>query len=240
MDKLNNPGIGLTYPYLAIEQRDDKYWRDRTAQYVQRLGKDQLAAKVKTMQPNWERAANQQLADAKAAVEAAKTALKSATPETKSDLEKALATAEDRAKRLQEKVDKKDFAEQRAHFESTEVYATDAFRLLTNRQLCLQCHSVGSFKSADAKGPNLELAAERLRPEWTMVWIANPTRMFTYVPNMPQNFLRNSNAQYNEFFVGSSLDKIRALRDVLLDLPRLIEMAPDRSMSSPAVAAGGH
>src|SRR5207302_5912377 len=25
-DKLNNPGAGLTYPYLAIEQGDAKYW----------------------------------------------------------------------------------------------------------------------------------------------------------------------------------------------------------------------
>src|SRR5262249_35476947 len=110
-DRLSNPGIGLTYPYLTIEQHDERYWRDRTADYVSRLGKEKVAARVKGMQSTWEALIGQQLAEAKTNVDSVKAALKNAKPETKPDLEKAVTFAEERVQKLQAQLQKKDFAD---------------------------------------------------------------------------------------------------------------------------------
>ena len=67
---------------------------------------------------------------------------------------------------------------------SSGVYATDAYRLLGNYNTpCLGCHQVGLFPAKNPKheqGPPLDLAWERLRPGWTMRWIANPDRLLSY------------------------------------------------------------
>ena len=33
-DRMANPASGLNYPYQAIPQRDEDYWKRRTGQYV--------------------------------------------------------------------------------------------------------------------------------------------------------------------------------------------------------------
>jgi hypothetical protein len=62
---------------------------------------------------------------------------------------------------------------------------------------------------------------------------------------MPQPFARNPDLSdpkkekdYNKYFIGSPLDKVRAVRDVLLDLPRLIDLPANRPSAAPAVVAG--
>ena len=37
VDKQSNPGAGVTYPYLKIEQIDARYWEDRNKEYLARL-----------------------------------------------------------------------------------------------------------------------------------------------------------------------------------------------------------
>ena len=39
-----------------------------------------------------------------------------------------------------------------------------------------------------ARPPPLDVAAERVRPEWMREWISNPNRLFPYNQLMPQNF----------------------------------------------------
>src|SRR5206468_931006 len=42
VDKLSNPGIGLTSPYLTVAQREESYWTQLNSQYVKRLGPETL------------------------------------------------------------------------------------------------------------------------------------------------------------------------------------------------------
>jgi hypothetical protein len=86
------------------------------------------------------------------------------------------------------------------------------------------------------QGPNLDLTADRLRPDWVKQWLANPARLFAYNPNMPQNFPGGS-LDYQDTFVGSPLEQVTALRDVLMDLSRVADMPGNRSRAP--VAAGG-
>ena len=52
--------------------------------------------------------------------------------------------------------------------------------------------------------------------------------MFGYSPTMPQNF-PNDSVDYKEFFAGETRDRVRAARDVLMDLPRLEDLPADRA-----------
>ncbi|MFQ3651055.1 MAG: hypothetical protein SNJ75_12035, partial [Gemmataceae bacterium] len=108
-------------------------------------------------------------------------------------------------------------------------YERAAFQLLTDKNLCISCHNVGPIVTPAPKGPNLALAAERLKPLWTEQWIANPRRLYAYSPLMPQNFPNTPNRlewQYQDLFVGSPLEQTRAARDLIMDLPRLNRQAP--------------
>ena len=114
-------------------------------------------------------------------------------------------------------------------WKSRDAYAADAYRLIAaNPNICSKCHSVGSLKMEGANGPDLSIAFERLRPEWTLEWISNPDRMFAYAPTMPQNFPKDS-VDYKEFLAGDPRDRARAARDVLMDLPRLENLPADRA-----------
>jgi hypothetical protein len=137
-------------------------------------------------------------------------------------------------------VGKGDLSAQRQRWETREAYAGDAYRLLTNRDTCLKCHNIGKTEIQGPQGPNLALSAERLRPEWTEQWIAHPKRLFTYNPVMPQNFANEPDPLkwgQQDRFVGSPLQQARAVRDVLMDLPRLTDLAG--KPAAPAAAGGG-
>ncbi len=133
-------------------------------------------------------------------------------------------------------MDKKNYGRLRKEWEEIGAYASDAYKLLTDRQLCLQCHDVGDVRTSSPQGPNLALTAARLRPEWVKEWIANPDRLFAYKPAMPQNF-PNDSVQYQDRFTGSTIDQVIAVRDILMDLPRVADMPGNRSRAP--VAAGG-
>jgi hypothetical protein len=110
---------------------------------------------------------------------------------------------------------------------ATDLFSRQAYRLLTNRELCLKCHPIGNIVIEGPQGPNLSLAAERLRPEWMEQWIANPVRLFNYQPVMPQNFPNDPDPlkwKYQETFVGSPLQQSKAVRDILMDAPRLSDL----------------
>jgi cbb3-type cytochrome oxidase cytochrome c subunit len=181
-DRLDDPGAGLTAPYLHLPQHGDDYWRAQTAAYVQRLKNDKKLDEHK-----------------KAAEPAAGTRM--------------------------------------AQWEDDGAYAVDALRLVTNyNNACMGCHSVGPLKAKNPEteqGPPLDLSWQRLRPEWTARWIANPERMISYPTPMPANFTRKDN--YPEFD-GSRMEQILGVRDVLLFYPRVADLPVART--PPPAAAG--
>jgi mono/diheme cytochrome c family protein len=226
--RLTNPGAGVTAQYLSVEQRDPEFWKHKTKQYVDELkSKGLLEARIKEMGPAWELYLKQKLAEAEASLDAAKQAVKDAPEgEARKQKQKELDDREAAIKRWKEQLAKKDYKDLQNRWEADEAYAVDAFRSLANRQLCMQCHSVGSLEIPGSKGPNLALSAQRLRPEWTKLWIANPARLFPYASIMPVNFPNNAEElkSLKVPFAGTPLETVESVRDVLMDLPRLEEL----------------
>jgi hypothetical protein len=244
VSRSTNPGAGVTWPYVNIEQKQPDYWERRTAQYVQRLkDRKQLDARLKEMKPIWDAQAKKELEEAKAGLETLKKAAEEARTKKAPDLadrQKAVSDAEARIKAMEEQAGKGDHANLRKRWETHEAYAQDAFKLLLDKDVsCIKCHDVGKLQSESPQGPNLAYMSERLRPDWTEWWISHPNRMFPYAPVMPQNFPNEPNyAKKQDLFVGSGLDQIRAVRDVLLDMPRLSEL-PGIKAQTPGGTGGG-
>ncbi len=90
-----------------------------------------------------------------------------------------------------------DFADLKKQWKSDDAYAADAYRLVAaNPNTCTKCHNIGKIHVLGAKGPDMDKAAERLRPEWMLKWISNPERMFAYSPAMPAYFPNNGTEVY--------------------------------------------
>jgi nitrate reductase cytochrome c-type subunit len=256
VSRLTNPGAGVSAEYVDVHQRDEQYWRARTAEYIKQLkaakkkdDKDKTRTydeAVKEMEPVWQDALKRRIAEAEAGLEAAEQAAKDAAEQAakdakKDELRKAkqqdLDARKANIKAWKDELEKKDYGRLKKQWEEKGAYASDAYRLLTDRNLCLQCHDVGDSKASAPQGPNLDLTAARLRPEWVKQWLANPDRLFGYKPAMPQNF-SNESLKYQDVFVGRPIDQVTAVRDILMDLPRVAEMPGNRSRA-PVAATGG-
>jgi len=227
-DKLRNPGIGLTYPYLTVPQRDEFYWRERSADYVGRLEKaGELEARGKSY-----------LEETQKRLEAAREAATAAKDDAKKEAEAQRDALEAEVKALKEAVDTKNAARLKKSLEEAQLYWSDGYRLLatTGKSICLDCHRVGAVKAKEEQGPPLELAFSRLRPDWTEHWMANPDRLLTYPTPMPQNFPRGQ-LLFQELMSGSSLEQVGAARDVLMNLPKVADMPVNRSYR--AATSGG-
>jgi mono/diheme cytochrome c family protein len=213
--KTGNPGAGVTYPYLTVEQEDQRYWKARDKWY--REAADEWVNKTL---PN-------RIAELKKRADAAtdndeKETLQKAHDDLEAALKKAKAVADGVAKK------------------GDDAYAVGGYKLLLNKDSCLKCHSVGTLQAEGASGPNLMLSADRLRPEWTLEWLANPKRLFSYQTLMPQNFAKDA-VEWQDSFAGQPLDQARAARDVLMDLPRIAELPEVRKLQpvAPAPVSGG-
>ncbi len=105
-------------------------------------------------------------------------------------------------------------------------YLQESWRVL-NAPLCIKCHSVGGreFKASDPKkdirGPNLDQVADRLRPDWTMLWLYNP-RWITPYTSMPAPFPKNQK-QFAPLMDGDAGHQSVAARDALMNYVRLME-----------------
>jgi hypothetical protein len=236
-DRQGNPGIGLVYPYQAVPQRDETYWRDQAKAYVNAWPEAKLVERASELTA----IAKQKLADAEAALKAAQEVEKKAEEAKKKEAtdarlkaEAAKAAAEIEVKTVESEVSGKKVADLKKRWEQTDIYSQDAFRLLANRQrsICLACHKVGTMEPKEYQGPDLGEAHERLRPEWTLRWIASPQRLIYYKTPMPQNFPRGAAPDYRELFDTASpnlsLEQVRAIRDVLMNFPRVSEMPVNR------------
>src|SRR5262249_49367754 len=131
------------------------------------------------------------VADLEAKVKEAEAGVKAAQkPDDKQTAEQFLKSLQEQLNALKQKDKQETFIkDQQRQWEEKDAYAFDAYRLLTNyNNPCLSCHQVGNLPGKQANGPPLELTWERLRPEWTQRWIANPERMLSYSSPMPPNF----------------------------------------------------
>ncbi len=236
VSRLTNPGAGVSAEYVNVPEREDLYWRNRTAEYIQRLKEQKkYDERIKEMEPVWQDALKRRIAEAEAGLPAAEEAVKQTQgEEAKKQKQADLDALKERIKTWKSDKGKDQL---RKEWEETGAYASDAYKLLTDRNLCLQCHNVGDVVSQSPQGPNLDLTAQRLRPEWVKEWIGNPDRLFGYKPAMPQNF-PNDSVQYQDRFVGTTLDQVIAVRDILMDLQRIADMPGNRSRAPVAVGGG--
>jgi cbb3-type cytochrome oxidase cytochrome c subunit len=249
----NNPGVGITYPYDAVAQQgdfSDPYWGQKTRAYVARLKSGDGAAfkkRVAELRPVWEQILKEQEGQLRSAKENFSAATKRAEAVKNKKDEAAIKEAdgarsawEGEVKRLTDAVAGSSVEKQQAAWEQNGAYVTDAFKLLVNRDLCLGCHRMGNLdasKPLQEQGPPLDIAFERLRPGWTQRWVAIPQRYLTYPSIMPQNFLANKE-DYQHLFVGTPLEQVTAVRDVLMAYPRAVELPLNRQWMLPTDTGG--
>jgi cytochrome c2 len=102
---------------------------------------------------------------------------------------------------------------------------TDADKLRAGASLfaqaqCQSCHPTSNVippgKTPEDLAPNLQLAHERLRPEWVLQWIADPQKIFPGT-RMPTFFGPNPEGQmttpFKDILGGDAKAQIEALRD---------------------------
>src|SRR5207248_8664685 len=76
VDKVTNPGIGLTYPYLNVPEKDDAYIEGKTREYVERLKKaGKYDAEVEELQPIWAQASRELISAAESRLKTANATL---------------------------------------------------------------------------------------------------------------------------------------------------------------------
>jgi hypothetical protein len=116
-------------------------------------------------------------------------------------------------------------------------YLAESWKVL-NAPLCVKCHSVGGreFKALDPtkdiRGPNLEYVADRLRPDWLMVWLYKPAWITPYT-SMPQPLPKDAK-NFEELFGGDAGVQTVALRDALMNYHRLMEQEGKAVADNPA------
>lgn len=98
--------------------------------------------------------------------------------------------------------------------------ATSNATLTAGRELfdlmdCALCHPTSDVLPPNREpadlAPNLNLAWQRLRPEWVLDWILNPQSLMPGT-RMPE-FFRNGETQFPEFLDGDVQAQIKAIRD---------------------------
>jgi cytochrome c2 len=100
----------------------------------------------------------------------------------------------------------------------------DALKIVTDNNFCIKCHLLGDFDPAGsvrAKAPQLSDVYQRLRPEWTLDWIANPKRIMPYT-GMPVNVPYGKPVS-QELYRGDSEQQLAAVVDLLLNWNRFTE-----------------
>jgi mono/diheme cytochrome c family protein len=242
VDRRENPGIGLNYPYEAIPQRSADYLGKESQEYVAGLGRaavDQRIEEQKLQSLVWERLLNERISDVGQEVKAAEAQLGSASAADKRGAQKKLDALKEQLKKLSDESGKKTYLDElRKSWEQQRAFATDAYRLLANYNLCLSCHEVGTTPAKQQIGPVLTLTEERLRPDWTFRWIANPQRLLIYPKAehpMPQNFPANK-TQYQDLFVGTPREQAAAVRAALMNYAKVAEIPENRFYRPPAEA----
>jgi cytochrome c2 len=184
--------------------------------------------------------------DAKDALDAAKKAKKDEAELQKKydaaksefdDVTRLSESWERETKALTAKIDESSVEKQKATWMEKDAYLTDGFKLVANKTLCINCHSIGAYETKnEIQGPRLDEVYKRLRPGWVERWIANPTRHVPYASSMPPYFPADlPPSQFAEFFVGTPREKVQAVRDVLMTYPETHQLSANRYWTLPLV-----
>ncbi|MCE9528048.1 MAG: hypothetical protein K8R36_18565, partial [Planctomycetales bacterium] len=115
-------------------------------------------------------------------------------------------------------------------------YLPDGWKMF---KACVQCHAVGGLEyqagdpKKDIRGPNLVNVADRLRPDWTMLWLYKPAWITPYT-SMPAVF--DNSKKFEDLFAGDGSEQAVSLRDALMNYHRLTESQPKLTRPAPAAA----
>lgn len=106
-------------------------------------------------------------------------------------------------------------------------YLQESWQVL-NAPLCIKCHSVGgrSFQIVGnpegvIRGPNLEYVNQRLRSQWTLMWLYKPQWITPYT-SMPAPFAKDAQ-QFKPLFDGDAEAQTIGVRDALMNYYHLLE-----------------
>jgi mono/diheme cytochrome c family protein len=237
VDRRENPGISLTYPYEAVPQRNEDYLAKQGQQYFEKLGPETMAKRAQEQHLEslvWDRLLRERIGELSDQVKAAEQAAQAAKGADQKPAQERLQALKAELKKLTDEAGQKDgpYRKQlREKWERETAYTSDAYRLLANNELCLKCHQVGIYEASQPIGPNLDLIADRLRPGWTQRWISSPQRLLVYPEGqhpMPQPFLANKPEQYQDTFVGPPREQATALRDILMNYLKVANLSENR------------
>src|SRR5207245_1420178 len=144
VDKVNNPAAGVIYPYVAIPQRDEEYFRKMSIEYVDRLKKSKVppdlveplkkqklfaegdtmySVRVKELEPIWKQAYQEQLKDLEGKLKTARARAEKPKPEEKEGVEKAVKDLEQEIATLK----KKGYQALQSLWEEKEAYVADGY-----------------------------------------------------------------------------------------------------------------
>ncbi len=123
-------------------------------------------------------------------------------------------------------------------------YLTASWNVL-NGPLCRKCHNVGGNVVNDpkqVKGPNLQRVEQRLRPEWTQLWVYKPMWVYPYTA-MPENFPADKPGEMKKLFGGQNPRQAESVIDALFNYTQLIEIHGETTYNpesaTPPAQAGG-
>jgi cbb3-type cytochrome oxidase cytochrome c subunit len=94
------------------------------------------------------------------------------------------------------------------------------------------------------KGPNLQRVEERLRPEWSQLWVYKPMWVYPYTA-MPENFPPDKPAEMKELFGGENPRQAQSVIDALFNYSELMDIHgpttynPQTADPAADAAAGG-
>ncbi len=108
-------------------------------------------------------------------------------------------------------------------------YLTEGWHIF-NGAACINCHSLAGREvkigdpKKDIRGPNLEYASDRLRPDWLMLWLYSP-RWITPYTSMPQVFPKSQQAAGDlaKYFGADNGIQVITTRDALVNYHRMME-----------------
>src|SRR5262249_32526493 len=150
-------------------------------EYVRRLGEQKVQEKLNALKSTWEQMLRERVSELEGNLQNAEAAVKTAKPEEKKAAENLRDSLRQELDKVKDQAAKKNYDALNKACWGRRAYAADVFRLLTTYNTpCLGCHQVGNLPPKEPQGPPLQLSAERLRPDWTLRWIANPDRLLSY------------------------------------------------------------
>jgi hypothetical protein len=144
----------------------------------------------------------------------------------------ALATIKDEKSKVEKAQANLDVKVQQTKWETEEAYATDAYRMLTSRELCTKCHQIGNTVASASdptakQGPPLDVVFSRLRPEWIERWVDKPQRFVPYQSLMIAYFNKDE-LKFQNLHAGPAQEQISALRDVLMNYEQISKLPINR------------